>query len=83
VERVPLNSPQAPVLKRLRVGDTLEVEVLNKGQSLVAKYKNEVAGSLTPQALLDLLECIEKGRVYIAHVVELSGGFCEVEIRPK
>lgn len=83
VERVPLNSPQAAVLAVLQVGTVLDVEVVTPGPLLVAKHKGQIAGSLTPQTLLDLLDCIAKGRVYVAQVVLIRGGLCEVEVRPR
>jgi hypothetical protein len=83
VERTPLNSPKANVVRQLTKGDMLEVEVSADGRSLLARAPQGLAGSLTPRRLAELLECIEKGRKYKATVVDLKGGFCEVEIRPK
>jgi hypothetical protein len=81
VERVPLNSPQASVVSTLKPGDRLDVEL--RESVLVAVYKGTVAGALTPQSLLDLIDCIGKGRHYVANVLQLRGAFCEVEIRPR
>lgn len=81
VERVPLNSPQPAVVRTLKVGDVLDVEELN--QALIARHQGAIAGSLTPQRLLDLLDCIERGNVYVAVVCKVKGGLCEVEIHPK
>lgn len=81
VESVPLNSPQPLIVRKLKKGDILSVEV--DGKSLVAKLEGDKAGALTPSSLLDLLDCIEKGKEYVAVVTTIKGGFCEVEIRPR
>ena len=81
VERVPLNSPKPAVVTTLTVGDLLDVE--ERDGSLVALHQGAAAGSLTPQRLLDLLDCIQSGHEYVAAVLKLKGGLCEVEIRPK
>jgi hypothetical protein len=82
VERVPLNSPKPAVVSRLRVGD--ELDVILQAKSLIARAQiHGPAGSLTPKSLALLIDCIENGNEYIAKVIKLSGGACEVEIRPK
>lgn len=87
VEVVPLNSVQPNVVSQLRVDDILEVALV--GASLVAmrpgagSQQGQIAGSLTPRSLADLLDCIGRGREYVAVVRQLRGGFCEVEIRPR
>jgi hypothetical protein len=82
VEAVPLNSPKASVISKLKVGD--ELDVVLQVKSLIARAQSHgAAGSLTPKSLAALIECIEKGHEYIAKVIKLSGGACEVEIRPK
>lgn len=81
VESVPLNSPSPTVLPIVKVGDTLDV--VEQKKVLVALHNGAVAGSLTPASLLDLLDCIAKGKVYVAHVTHRAGGLCQVEIRPK
>ncbi len=83
VERVILNSPNPTVLLKLRVGD--ELDVLLVGKVLVAQPKSgpPAAGALTPARLADLLDCMDKGRKYKAVVLKITGGRCDVEIRPR
>ena len=82
VEKVPLNSPKKTVLATLKVGDDLDVVLVSK--SLIARSKaGNDAGSLTPKSLARLIACIEKGNDYVASVVKVVGGACEVEIRRK
>jgi hypothetical protein len=69
-------------VSKLKVGEELEVHL--QGKSLIARtLSHEAAGSLTPKSLATLIECIAKGNEYIAKVIKVSGGACEVEIRPK
>lgn len=82
VEVVPLNSPKAPIVAKLKLGDKLSVEIV--GGSVVARDSaKNIAGSLTPRRLADLIACINKGREYVAIVRSLKGALCEVEVRPR
>lgn len=82
VETVPLNSPKAQVISKLKVGDELDVILVN--HALIARAPiHGAAGSLTPKSLADLVQCIEAGNEYVAKVISVSGGVCQVEIRPK
>jgi hypothetical protein len=91
VERTPLNSVQATAAAHVVVGTRLDVEVVqqNGRPVLVAKFPPNVhggaiVGSLTPPSLADLLQCIAKGRFYVAEVVEIQpGALIRVEIRPR
>lgn len=80
VERVPLNSPQAAVVSRLKEGQQLTVE--QRHGVVVALEGANVAGSLTPRRLVELIDCMNQGRQYIAVVLAIRGALCEVEIRP-
>jgi hypothetical protein len=81
-----LNSPEPAVLKTLKKGTRLAVEL---GQSpkgreiLLAKTKaGQIAGSLTPPRVLDIMNCLKGGHSYIAEVLaDPSGGDCRVRIR--
>lgn len=78
---LPLSSPQKAVLATLKKGDQLQV--VQVGPALEARTaEGKTAGTLTPQSLLELLDCMSKGRKYKATVTEIMGGHCEVEIRP-
>ncbi len=83
VEKTPLNSPQAAVIKTLKVGDVLDVDLSKAGKVVVARKAGAIAGSLTPFRLVELIDCMQHGRKYVAVVTQLKGGYCEVEIRPK
>ena len=82
--RVPINSPIPKVVKTLQVGDELDVELRKDGsKKIVAAVtrSGEVAGSLTPRQLADLIECLENGVRYTARVSKIDSGFCEVDLR--
>jgi hypothetical protein len=86
VEKTAVNSPRAGVLATLTRGDALTVQLRDQGarKTLVAvAASGEVAGSLTPRQLLTLIECIEQGNAYEAHVLDVRGGLCEVELRSR
>lgn len=87
VEQTALNSVQAPA-SQLTVGTRLEVDAVqqNNRTVLVARLVNggAIVGSLTPPSLADLLDCISKGRVYVADVISIQlPALIRVEIRPR
>lgn len=81
-----LNSPEADVVKQLKKGSRLRVD-LGKSPAgrdiLLALTKDgKIAGSLTPPQVLDIMNCLRGGHSYIAEVqAEPSGGECRVRIR--
>jgi len=76
-----LNSPNPEVVPHLREGEILSIEL--RGTSLVAMTANgEIAGSITSTMMAKILECIRRGFKYVALVKKISGGHCDVEIRP-
>ncbi len=77
-----LNSPNPEVLLQLREGAVLSIEV--RGRLLVAvTASGEIAGSITSTMMAKILECIKQGYSYVAIVKKISGGHCDVEIRPR
>ncbi len=82
IVRTALNSPTPEVLPQLREGAVLSIEV--RGRSLVAvTASGEIAGSITSTMMAKILECIKQGYSYVALVKKISGGHCDVEIRPR
>lgn len=82
VEKTVLNSPVATVLARLKAEDRLLLEVkTNKGNKIVvAVSKKQVAGSITIARLPVLIKCIESGHGFVAIVISVKSGRCEVQI---
>ena len=78
-----LNSPVAAVVKRLKVGDKLQVEI-ERGATgrdlLIAKTREgEKAGSITPPQLVTIINCMNRGHAYVVAVLSVVGG--EIKIR--
>lgn len=87
VVETPLNSPVAQVVRDLKKGDVLRVELeVSAAQirTLVAKDSvGRIAGSLTPPSLMRILACIEGGFKYDAIVLDKVGGLLPVRIQAK
>jgi hypothetical protein len=73
------------VLHNIRVGDSLDVVVLpGPPQRLVAIEKNgATVGSITSRSMLQLIQCIQSGRLYSANVLIIHSGICKVKVRSK
>ena len=85
IEVTTLNSPNRTVLATLRPGDPLDIQ-LREGppQQLLATRGNEVAGSITSAASIDIIRCIRReGRTYQAVVSSVRGGLCKVTVQPQ
>jgi len=84
-ERTSLSSPVQAVLATLAVGDILLLRIDPKNQrTLLAVTRGGLtAGSITSRLQPSFMRCIDSGYAYIARIVSLSGGLCEVEIRPE
>ena len=82
--RGPINSPKAAVLAGAKVGDVLDVGVDKSGRSpvLVVKRGGLEAGSLTFNGYLTVISCIDKGVVYGATIVDISGAVYDVRVAP-
>ena len=82
--RGPINSPKAAVLAGSKVGDVLQVDVDKSGRSpvLVVKRGGVEAGSLTFNGYLTVISCIDKGIVYEATILVISGAVYEVLVAP-
>jgi len=80
-EETALNSPVPDVVKALRPGDILTLH--QEGRTVVALTREgKRAGSITFRRLADLLECMDQQWTYVAEVKRITGGMCQVCIRP-
>ena len=89
-EETTLNSPNQAVVRTLKAGHELDVQLKqNAGgarPSVVAvtpKPNPQVAGAITSAKAPRLIDCIDKGFKYVAVVLEVKGGHCKIEIRPR
>lgn len=80
-EETALNSPDAAVIKTLRPGEILKLE--KRGRTIFALTSTgQQAGSITFRRLADLIDCIGQHWTYVAEVKRVTGGMCQVYIRP-
>lgn len=86
VEKTPLSSPKAAVLKKLKVEDVLDVVLQanpDKTSTVVAAKDMQVAGSIVSARSPQLIRCLKEGYEFEAKILELAGGLCTVEVRAK
>lgn len=80
-----LNSPVAKVVATLKKGDRLTVvQDKSAGFSRLEAHTpgGKVAGSLTPNEVLDIINCMNKGHKYVAVVTnDPAGGVVKVRIQ--
>lgn len=78
-----LNSVIAAVLRNVRPTDLLDVVFLpGPPQRLVAQDRNgNTAGSITSRSMLQIIECIQGGRQYVAEVLSIQGGTCQIRVK--
>jgi hypothetical protein len=78
--KVTLNSPNAKVIRTLKKDDELSIQL--KGTSVVAVTDaGEIAGAITFAGITEFKKCLEQGHEYIAIVVQVHQGNCEVLIQ--
>lgn len=88
--RTVLNSPVPAVVRAIeaaftanRAGLLLDIELDTKPNGLqvvVATYGGERAGSITSDALLRLIECLESGSRFVGEVCDVSGARVEIQV---
>ena len=81
VERTALSSPKPSILRKLKEGDLLELELTNDSSPIKALHHGQLVGTVVPESLLQLLQCMQQGNKYLAEVLKISGGSCTVEVR--
>jgi hypothetical protein len=76
-----LASPQANVIANLTVGDRLDITaVTDQGPIQALDVNGQVAGNIISREQIRLLNCIRQGTVYVADVLEIDNGQCQVQI---
>ena len=81
---VALQATNPAVISKLKKGDELLVRVLNAGSQASVVCENAEgrrAGSVVYAGVKTLIDCIEQGNNYIATVLTVDGGYCQVRIR--
>jgi hypothetical protein len=81
--RAAVNSPKPAVLKKMKEGAVLVVELQKPpSTSVIVMYKDEELGALTGPKIATLVNCLQNGYKFKADVVSITGGNCQVEVRP-
>lgn len=78
-----LNSVSPTALRSIQPGVLLRL-VFEKGppQRLTAvDQTGQFVGSITSRSMLQIIECMQNGRQYVAEVIGIQGGSCQVRVR--
>lgn len=78
-----LFSPDPKVVSNIKRGDELQIELGSGRKSLVVVFKGQLAGTLLGKYLIQLIDCIDKGYIFIAIVKNIEGGNCNLKIKTK
>ena len=78
-----LNSVSPAGLRNARPGVLLNVVFLaGPPQRLVAQdHTGQTVGSITSRSMLQIIECIQTRRQYVAEVLSIQGGSCQVRVK--
>lgn len=78
-----LNSPDPVVLRGLSEGDALTVVLASQPPTRVVALTDsgQIAGSVTAPVLPRLIQCLQSGNSYVAHVLVVREGTCDVLIQ--
>lgn len=76
-----LSSIDLIVLKKLFVGNILEIEI-GKNEALIALNSDgEIIGSVVHPSTTDIIECIKMGNHYQAEIIEINYPVCKVKVK--
>lgn len=78
--KVRLSSVDEEVLKTISVGTQLSISL--EKDSVVAKKDLKIVGSISSREVIDLLDCLNKGKKFMGTVVEIDDGKCIIMITP-
>lgn len=78
-----LNSVSPAALRNVGPGTLLNVVFMaGPPQRLVVQGNSgQIVGSITSRSMLQIIECIQSGRRYVAEVLGIQGGSCQVRVR--
>lgn len=75
-----LATPQADVINNLNVGDVLHINALTDQGPIQALHDGQLAGNIVSREQIRLLACLIKGVPFVADVIEIDNGQCQVRI---
>lgn len=78
-----LNSVSPAALRNVGPGTLLNVVFMaGPPQRLVVQDNSgQIVGSITSRSMLQIIECIQSDRRYVAEVLGIQGGSCQVRVR--
>jgi hypothetical protein len=80
--RTQLFSPDEKVLVDMLPGDKMEIALLKKEGPCVAIHNGKIAGTIISKDLLQLIKCLNDGKLFSAKVRSVSRGVCAITIEP-
>lgn len=75
-----LATPQANVINNLNAGDVLDINAVTDQGPIQALYNGQLAGNIISREQIRLLACLIKGVPFVADVIEIDNGQCQVRI---
>ncbi|WP_339535510.1 hypothetical protein [Pseudomonas hunanensis] len=79
-----LSSPKEDVVDEIEIGDILEVVIItqNSFSTVQVLWRGRLAGGIASPDIQVLQRCLSEGVIYLAEVMEKSGGEIRVRIFP-
>lgn len=75
-----LTSPVVSVIVNTKVGEVLSIELVSPSSLQVVNANGVLVGSLLTAQRDNIVDCINKGFEFIATVVRINGGNCDLRI---
>lgn len=69
------------VLKKLSVGTKLNVEISANESLILIDADGELLGSIIHPSTADIIECIKKGNIYNAEIIEINFPACKIKVK--
>ncbi|MDB5121839.1 MAG: hypothetical protein JWN56_3057 [Sphingobacteriales bacterium] len=76
-----LSSPVSHVILNTKVGDELEIQLITPASLQVFNANGELVGSLLVTQRDRIIKCINEGVKFVAIVLKINGGNCEIRIK--
>lgn len=76
-----LATPNADVIRNLSIGDVLSISALtDQGPIQALDTNGDLAGNIVSREQIRLLSCLIKGVPFIAVVIDIDNGQCQIRI---
>jgi hypothetical protein len=77
-----LQSPIASIIRLLKVGDELNLELRSTNGPVMAVHKTHGDVGSIVNRIAELIPCLEAGTDYVAKIISIAGVRVLVEVRP-